>query len=114
MKFDAEGRELPDPTPMAPPIGFKKQPSMVEMIRNMVRSEELRRAAEAQGQESFDEADDFEVGDDVDPSTPYEAEFEPFAEVRKRAAEAARAPSGGAPPVSPPVAPKPSEEPPKA
>lgn len=120
MKFDEKGRELPDPTPMAPPVGFKKQPTMVEMIRNMVRSEALRQAAAAQGQESFEEADDFDVGEDVDPSAPYEEQFEPtpIGELRRRAQEAAaeppRAPSGGAAAASPPVVPTAPVEPPKA
>lgn len=73
-----DGYELPDPTPMAPPVGYKKQPSMVEHIRNMVRSEQLRAHVEAQGAESFEEADDFEVDDDDRlPISAYEAFFEP-------------------------------------
>lgn len=119
MKYNQKGEELPDPVPMAPPIGYKKQPSMVDMIRNMVRSEALRQAAEKSGHESFEDADDFETGDDDDPSTPYEEVFEPTPvdELKRRAAEATRTPpEGGAAPVVPPVspvAPPVSPEPPK-
>lgn len=75
---DEFGRELVDPTPMAPPIGYKKQPSMVEMVRNMVRSEHLAREAAMMGKETFEQADDFDIPDDpLDPSTPYENEFDP-------------------------------------
>lgn len=73
-----EGYEIPDPTPMAPPVGYKKQPSMVDNIRAMVRSEMLRREAEAAGFESFEDSEDFgEDDDDRLPTTAYEAVFDP-------------------------------------
>lgn len=62
--FGPDGRFVPDPVPMEPPIGYVKQPSMVEIVRDMVRSEKLRAEIEAAGHESFEEADDFDVGDD--------------------------------------------------
>lgn len=74
--LDDEGREVMDPTPMAPPIGYNPQPSMIEHIRNMVRRE-LSQYAQESGAETFEEADDFDVGDDFDPSSPYEEVFEP-------------------------------------
>lgn len=73
-----DGAEILDSTPMAPPVGYKKQPSMVEYIRDMVRSERLRQEAEAAGAETWEEADDFDVGEDYDPSSPYEGDFEPI------------------------------------
>lgn len=99
-----DGREKPDPTPMAPPIGYKRQPSLAEQIRAMVRSEALAAAARNAGAETFEEADDFDVGDDFDPSSPYEDQFDPVpvgelkrrrdaynAEIAKREAAAAKA-----------------------
>lgn len=78
-KLGPEGTFLfPDATPIAPPLGYIKQPSITERIRDMVRSEHLRRAAEAAGAESFEEANDFDVGDDFDPQSPYEDEFDPL------------------------------------
>lgn len=79
LKFDEEGRELMDPTPIAPPIGYRKSPSISEQIRTMIRSEKLRQEAEEAGYETFEEADDFEVGD-FDPKSPYEEVFEPLPE----------------------------------
>lgn len=70
------GLEVPDPTPMAPPVGYVQHVPLAEQIRAMVRSEALRQAAEAQGAETFEEADDFDV-EDFDPSSPYEEVFEP-------------------------------------
>lgn len=77
MIVNEKGQEVPDPTPMAPPVGYVKQQSLAEQIREMVRSEKLRLEVEAQGLETFEEADDFDIGDDYDPSSPYENEFDP-------------------------------------
>jgi len=72
------GHPVPDPTPMAPPIGYKKQPSMVEIVREMVRSERLRQEAMAAGHETFEEADDFDVDDDPpDLKSGWENDFDP-------------------------------------
>lgn len=77
--YDAQGRFIPDPTPMAPAVGFKESPSMVEIIRRMVRDERLAQDLDATGFETFDEADDFEVGDENadELRSGFENEFEP-------------------------------------
>lgn len=72
-----DGKEYPDPTPVAPPIGFIKQPTLAETMRSMILGEALKRHARESGQETFEEADDFDVGDDYDPTSPYEETFEP-------------------------------------
>lgn len=76
VHHDEEGREILDGTPIAPPIGYKPTKSIAEQVREMVRSEHLRLAAESAGMETFEEADDFDVGDDYDPSSPFELIFE--------------------------------------
>lgn len=92
---DEYGRELLSPVPVAPPVGYTKHVSLAEQIRAMVRSEALRYHAETSGYESFEEADDFDVGDDFDPRSPYEVDFEPPAveEVRKRVEASRTAPA---------------------
>jgi len=75
--FMRDGKEYPDPTPVAPPVGFIKQPTMAETMRAMIHSHALRQAALNSGHETFEEADDFDVGDDYDPTSPYEEVFEP-------------------------------------
>ena len=71
------GEETPDPTVLEPPVGFIQQPPLREQIRQMVLSERLRQEAEAAGQETFEEADDFDVADDEDPpGTRYELDDE--------------------------------------
>jgi len=74
-RLDPKGREIVDPVPVAPPIGYIKQESLHEQIARMVRSERLRQEAEAAGFETFEEADDFDVGDDYDPSSTFEEQF---------------------------------------
>lgn len=100
---------MPDPVPIAPPIGYKRQPTMVEIVRNAVRSERLKLEAEIAGFETFDESEDFDVGDmDEMPRSQHEWEGQPtIAEMRQavadhKAAEAARKPKdggGGDPPA---------------
>lgn len=101
--LDRFGHEIPDPVPVAPPVGYRAKPSLIESIRSMVR-QEFSAAAQRAGFESFEEADDFEVGDDFDPSSPYEQEFEPtpVAELKRRKAEAE------SPPPAPPAKPDPA------
>lgn len=73
-----DGSERPDPTPVAPPIGWKPSDPLHKRIREMIISEKLRLEAQAAGMETLDEADDFEVGDDYDPASPYEEHFDPI------------------------------------
>lgn len=82
--LNAKGQELPDPTPMQPPVGFIKQESLHDKIRAMVVSEKLRMEAQAAGKETFEEADDFDVEDDYDPTSPYEEIFDPPATLAER------------------------------
>lgn len=85
MRHTVDGREVPDPTPMAPPVGFHKQPSLVDQIRQMVRDENTRLAMNKEA-ETFEEADDFDVDDDPHPvgEYDYEENFEPPAVERVR------------------------------
>lgn len=118
------GREVLDPTPMAPPVGYKAAPSLADQIREMVRSERLARDLAEQGIETFEEADDFDVGDDYDPRTPFEETFDPegrssftpiaqVTEEERVANEAAKKAATPPKPVDPPLAGNLSE-PPKA
>lgn len=71
MRFDDRGRELPDDTPVDVPLNYKRPPTIQEMIRAHIRTE-LSRQAVDDGAESFEEADDFDVGSDDDPLSAYE------------------------------------------
>lgn len=75
--YNEQGEQMVDPTPVRLPVGFKHVDNFAERVRQIVRGERLKAEAEAMGAESFEEADDFDVPDDpIDPSTPYEADFD--------------------------------------
>lgn len=91
MGFNDEGKFIPDSIPVAPPLGYKRQPSMVEIVRNMVRSEKLAEEARAAGAETFEESEDFDVGDEPeDMRSGWETDFDPPLSELKEAVEEAR------------------------
>jgi len=103
--IDDLGREIPDPRPMQPPVGYKKQPSMFEMIREATKREVALYAANREP-ESFEESDDFDIDDDVDPSSPWENDFDPpWSEVRQ-AIEQNRRKASESPPEPKPTVPQ--------
>lgn len=98
--LDANGAEILDSTPMDPPIGFNPQPSMFDIMRAQMAQYHADLAK--QGYETPEEADDFEVeGDDFDPHSPYEHNFDPVVPV------SAPTPSPEVPPVASGKAPEP-------
>lgn len=81
---DESGRELPDPVPLAPPVGYVPHQSMFEVMRDMIRGEHLKAYAAAQGSENFEEAQDFDVEDDMFPQSSFEGDFEPMEDLQAR------------------------------
>lgn len=125
-----DGSQILDPVPMAPPIGYKKTPSMVEIVRDMVRSEKLAQAARESGHETFEESEDFDIGDEPElMRSPWENQFDPpieellkagreamAAKEAQKEAQAAKKKAGGAggrPPAkgAPEAAPEAPDEP---
>lgn len=107
-----DGFEYPDPTPVEMPTRLKLPQRQVDRVRDIIRRE-LSAAAEAQGFESFDEADDFEL-EGEDPISPYEIFMDPDQaseeDLRKAVNESLTgqaAPAQSAPnaPVAPPAKP---------
>jgi len=83
-RFNAKGEELLDPTPMAPPLGYKRQPSLYEQIQAAVRQSKLDELYQLE--ETEEDADDFEVGDDFEPFSEHENEHMPtLANLKKEA-----------------------------
>lgn len=76
IRQDERGREIPDPKPMEVPLGHKQPETLAQMFQRYVRGQFSDYAA-MHGLETFDQADDFEIPEDLDPSTPYETEFDP-------------------------------------
>lgn len=97
--LDDQGREIPDDTPIvvhlsSGPVGD------FDRIRAMIR-EQLSLQAENQGMETLEEANDFDVDDDMFPVSPHEyaegtekADLEALHAERARRASASTAPSG--------------------
>lgn len=69
-----DGKEYPNPVPLEPPIGYVDHVPLHEQIAAMVR---LQLSADSEEVETEDEANDFDVADDYDPSSPWELNFEP-------------------------------------
>lgn len=100
-RYDELGREIADQRPVELPLGVRRPPSMAEMIQAAVRRE-MSAAAAARGQETFEEADDFEVDEDPDPLSPYEIPVSPPEFVERKDADDVERPSEA---VSEPVEP---------
>lgn len=67
--------EYLDPVPTAPPVGYEPPGmSIMDQVRQMVRSENLRAHALAEGFDTFEEEQDFEIADDedIDPTSEWE------------------------------------------
>lgn len=62
--------EIPDPTPVEMPIGYEHPESLESMIARLVHNESRR--AKSQGQESFEESDDFDMDDDSEIISEYQ------------------------------------------
>lgn len=88
IHLDPMGNEVPDPTPIAPPVGYKRTKPIREQLREMVVSHHLAEEARRAGHETFAESDDFDVDDDFDPRSPFEEQFEPMPNPANSTAEA--------------------------
>lgn len=84
-RFDENGHEILNPTPMQPPLGYKPTLSLAEQIRVQVR--QLKNLEDLEP-ETEEEADDFEIDDDPQPESRWENDMIPsIKETRKRARE---------------------------
>lgn len=74
IRQDKYGHETLDPTPMALPLDHEIPESIEDKIKRLIASERFQQSMEAQGYETFDEADDFDVGDDfeAEPNSQWE------------------------------------------
>lgn len=64
---DENGMEKPDPTPMEMPAGFKRPPTLHEMIQQALRGQRIMEAQRARGEETLEESMDYEVDEEPDP-----------------------------------------------
>lgn len=106
LYLDEYGREKPNPFPLEPPIGYKKQPTIAELMRQAIR--QASEEAKAAGAESEEEANDFDIDDEFDPQTPYEHDFEPDPLLERMIALQSRPPRPQEPAAAPAAAPAPT------
>lgn len=106
-RFDENGHEILNPTPVAPPLGYKPTLSLAEQIRQQVRTLKSMEDGEPETEE---EADDFEIEEDPPYPSRWENDMIPsIKESRARARELENelrlyaAPSGAAPAEPEPV-----------
>lgn len=96
--LDKKGREVLNPKPHVLAGGLKRPPTLQEQIQRLVRKN-LSDQVAAQGHETFEEADDFDVQDDfeIEPTSKYEMMEEEFLqpEPEPTKVEAAQQPKGG-------------------
>lgn len=103
--LNGKGAEVLNSTPMQPPIGYNPQPSMFDVMRKMIHDHQAELAQA--GLETPEEADDFDVDDDFDPTSPYEHNFDPPASSSEVPPQASGKPSDppadgqGTPPADP-------------
>lgn len=74
MGLNKEGLEVPDKTPVAMPVDFKRPVPLQETVDRLINQNfALREGADF---DTVEEANDFEIDDDpIDPNTPFEREF---------------------------------------
>lgn len=66
MPLNERGWEVPDPTPVTRKVSFDRKPSTLDEIRHALGI--IRKEAEAQGFETPEEADDFNIEGEDDPT----------------------------------------------
>lgn len=74
-RFDEDGREILNPTPVSPPLGYRKTPSLSDQIREQVLA--LHRLEKDFEPETEEEADDFDIDDDPAPVSRWENDMVP-------------------------------------
>lgn len=69
---DEDGKEIVDAKPVAIPAGFRRPETLAEQVRRLVRMEQM----EDTGEETWEDANDFDVDDDFDPRSPWETIYD--------------------------------------
>lgn len=71
-KYDKDHYEVPDKTPVELPIGAQRPESLEQMIARMVQNKFVQAEMQDKGLETFEEADDFEVGENTEFTSEHE------------------------------------------
>ena len=103
LYLDEHGREIPNPVPMQPPIGYVRHKTIAEQMREMIRQASAE--ASQMGAETEEEANDFDIEEDFDPTSPWEHDFEPDPALEMMIARQSRPPRKEGQEAKPPVPP---------
>lgn len=66
-----DGREVLNPVPMAPPVGYTEQPSMFQIMERMI-AQHYAGLQDRDIEETEEESQDFDIGEDEELITPFE------------------------------------------
>lgn len=112
--LDENGHEVLDQSPVAIPVRFQRVESMTQEIARLVNSH-LSILAYDQGYETFDEADDFDVGDEEELRSNYEIDDEDVFYVHRNDATAGGTPTNpGSTEPNPNAIQQPGQNPPQS
>lgn len=78
-RLDEHGNEVLDQTPLSIPLDCHHPPTIQQEIRRFIRTE-ASRIADEEGEETFEDSDDFDCGEDElfpDYESPYELDDDP-------------------------------------
>lgn len=65
--YDDRGFQWCDQTPVEMPLGYSPPESLASMVERLCSMQDFRKQQEKAGNETFEEADDFDVGDEDEP-----------------------------------------------
>lgn len=86
-KLSVDGAEVNSGLRRSASVKFRKPETIEDRVIMAMRSEEFRKRMEQSGFETFEEADDFDVGDFDEKLTPYEEGFDPQRERNEQLAQ---------------------------
>lgn len=97
--LNKDGYEIPDPVPLARHFSIQAEETLADKIKRMVRFELSQQVKEVA--ETWEEADDFDVGDDPELSSPYELSDDTYEGTYEQAIAKVEAPVVNEPAGSP-------------
>lgn len=94
-----DGRELPNPIPIAPPIGFRAEPSIIDLINQQIANRAILLAGELEV-DSPEDMEDFDLDDEPpEPRSVYELMPEEYPDLDKHIARQGGSDPGTASPI---------------
>ena len=93
-KYDEHGREIMDSTPLEATLKVRPKTMFDRMREQAMAASQL---AAMEGFDTLEEANDFEIGDDYEPESPYEEQFGPNGDSSFEPPTSTKEPAGAEP-----------------